>query len=310
MIVSHYYSCLNWHPDNTDLLQGGGFVMTISEDPSVLMDPYYYEAEVLFLPIRPAYTPEFFKRFSKLKFVVSNTTSERHLIHKPDHVRAITLKGDHFLQDITSTPEHALGLIMALHRRIPAASYEVATTCTWDRYRWPAPTMLSRMHLGILGAGRVGRMLSHMANPIFKKVSMFEPKGRSGVLLDNDLATWLSEIDVLSIHLALVPETENFMSDERLAFLRPHALVVNTAQGAVVDNEALLNMLENEGLRGVALDVFPDAPSMEQVFVKACAYAQSHDNLILTPHIAGSTEDAWCMTEARVIEKLLWEYQV
>jgi D-3-phosphoglycerate dehydrogenase len=311
-----YHASLHWHPDNIASIEER---FTLTTVPDIHTKAAGYGVEVLFLPIGPIYYKEFFAQYPDTKFVVSNTTSERHLVNMPDNIKAITLKGDPFLQDITSTPEHALGLILALHRRIPAASYEVSTTGTWDRYNWPAPRMLSKMHLGILGAGRVGRMLSHLAMPIFKRISMFEPfnstTGKIGYV-EKRLHSWLSDIDVLSIHLALGKGTGNFVNSALLDQLPQGALVVNTAQGAILDNEYLLHKLESGELRGAALDVFPEDPAFglssiphEDLFVLARSYAMTHDNLILTPHIAGSTEDAWRMTQARVIEKLLGEYE-
>ena len=301
-----YHASLHWHPDNIASIEER---FTLTTVPDIHTKAAGYGIEVLFLPMGPPYDEAFFAQYPDTKFVVSNTTSERHLVNMPDNIKAITLKGDPFLQDITSTPEHALGLIMALHRRIPAASFEVATKGTWDRYNWPAPRMLSKMHLGILGAGRVGRMLSHMAAPLFEKVSIFEPKGKIEATLREDLGDWLETLNGLSIHLALVEETHNFVDDAALARLPQDALVVNTAQGAILDNEYLLHQLKSGQLRGAALDVFPEDISLEELFVKACVYAKLRDNLILTPHIAGSTEDAWRMTQARAIEKLLWEYE-
>jgi len=301
-----YHASLKWQPDNVARIEDR---FTLTTVPDIHTKAAGYGIEILFLPIGPIYDEAFFAQYPDTKFVVSNTTSERHLVNMPDHIKAITLKGDAFLQDITSTPEHALGLILALHRRIPAAHQEVTASGTWDRYRWPAPQMLSEMHIGILGAGRVGRMLSNMAAPLFKKVTIFEPKGRSGLLLEGDLTKWLATLDVLSIHLALVPETEGFVNDAALARLPQDALVINTAQGAILDNEYLLHQLESGELRGAALDVFPEDDDHEQLFVRFCVYAQTHDNLILTPHIAGSTEDAWRMTQGRVIDKLMWEYE-
>jgi|1_EtaG_2_1085319.scaffolds.fasta_scaffold00546_21 D-3-phosphoglycerate dehydrogenase len=301
-----YHASLKWQPDNVARIEDR---FTLTTVPDIHTKAAGYGIEILFLPIGPIYDEAFFAQYPDTKFVVSNTTSERHLVNMPSHIKAITLKGDAFLYNITSTPEHALGLILALHRRIPAASYEVATTGIWDRRNWPAPCMLSKMHLGILGAGRIGRMLSNMAAPLFHRVSILEPTSRTGDVLDEELQDWLSTLDVLSIHLALVDETRNFMSEERLKHLHAEALVINTAQGGILDNKALIDMLEGSVLRGAALDVFPEGPEQEQLFIRACSYVQSHNNLILTPHIAGSTRDAWLSTEARVIDKLLREYE-
>jgi hypothetical protein len=103
--------------------------------------------------------------------------------------------------------------------------------------------------------------------------------------------------DVLSIHAAATEENRGLVSRTVLAELPSGSIVVNTARGELLDTDALIDLLEQGHLRGAALDVMEGeyAPGFAAGFVvsRVAQYARTHDNLLLTPHIGGSTVDAW-----------------
>jgi D-3-phosphoglycerate dehydrogenase len=164
--------------------------------------------------------------------------------------------------------------------------------------------MFSRMRLGIVGFGRLGRKVARIGEAMGMQVQYFDPhvSGGAGSLLDLARAS-----DILSLHAAATPATRGLVSREVLNALPRGALVVNTARGELLDADALLDLLESGHIRAAALDTVSGEydPDFAAGFgsSRLASYARDHDNLILTPHIGGSTVDAWGETEAFVIAK-------
>ncbi|MDP6271987.1 MAG: NAD(P)-dependent oxidoreductase, partial [Alphaproteobacteria bacterium] len=128
--------------------------------------------------------------------------------------------------------------------------------------------------------------------------------GAQKVLSPGELAA-LS--DVLSIHAPANDETRHLIDGAVLAACRPGAVLINTARGELVDEAALLAALGQGRLAGAALDVLDGEyePGFRAAGHALVAYAREHRNLLLTPHIGGSTEDAWRETQRHVIERAI-----
>jgi D-3-phosphoglycerate dehydrogenase len=114
--------------------------------------------------------------------------------------------------------------------------------------------------------------------------------------------------DVVTLHAPHEPETEGMFDKSCFEAMKPQSYFINTARGELVDFGALLDALETGRLAGAALDVFEGEfePRFEERLPQhpLWRYAREHDNLIVTPHIGGSTQDAWRLTEARTIERV------
>lgn len=164
--------------------------------------------------------------------------------------------------------------------------------------------MLSRLRLGIVGYGRLGQKVARAAGAFDMTVRFYDP-GKPG---SEDTLVGLAAVsDVLSLHAPATKETAGMVSRNVLAALPPGAIVVNTARGELIDTDALLDLLESGHLYAAALDAV--AGEYEPDFARSfgdsrlARYARANDNLILTPHIGGSTVDAWRETERRVIDR-------
>lgn len=275
-----------------------------TEDNIALLAKYFIfqddpgEAHIIFTrPDQPTMLPG---DLENLRFLVSNSTRPP---PTPEGIEAIWLTDNNFLQHITSTAEHTLGLILAAHRNIIKAHGDVLS-CKLSRYEHGAPRMLSRSVLTIVGGyGRVGRHLAIRAKPLFKTIHRVEKWTDFGEI------DWiLRETDVLAICASYDPEVGPAVTSQMLSLLPQNAIVVNTSVGENLDHEALLERLREGHLRGAALDVLPYEPQTSE-FRKTWSaltnYAFEHKNLILTPHIAGSTWDAWAETQRWVIEELI-----
>eukprot|EP00752_Nemacystus_decipiens_P010137 g9033.t1 len=201
-----------------------------------------------------------------------------------------------------SVAELVLGLLLSLSRSIPSA-HETMKRGEWAKKNFNGRTLNGKI-LGILGFGSVGREVARLAVAFGMVVLLAEgdPKKRLSQSQRETHAkelgvTWpprrldelLPKVDFLSIHCPLTADTKGLISEQELAVMKPSAVVVNTARGGVVDEKALLGALEEGRLGGAALDVFAseEAPAEDHV-VAMCRLP----NVLCTPHIGGSTEEA------------------
>jgi D-3-phosphoglycerate dehydrogenase len=164
--------------------------------------------------------------------------------------------------------------------------------------------MLSRLRMGIVGYGRLGRRVAAVARALGMNVCYYDPCVPGGV---SSLLGLAARSDVLSLHAPATAETYGLISRDVLAALPVGAVVVNTARGELLDTDALIDGLESGHLAAAAIDTVEGEyrPDFSATFgdTRLARYGRAHDNLVLTPHIGGSTLDAWRETERRVIDK-------
>lgn len=306
--VAVYYRMMQYQPQNLAVLEKA-FQLVQLQDPREDSDAVLAEAEVLFAPLGFQVDKAKMDRCPRLRAVISNTTGVPHIAMDEAARRGIAVCALHdeqpFLDTITPTAEHSIGLMLAAWRRIPAA-HAAAAAGRWDRRPWGAPRMFSRMRLGLVGHGRLGRKVGEIARAMGMAVDFYDPYVAGGAASLEELA---ARSDILSLHAVANAETRGLVSRRILELLPRGAMVVNTARGEVLDLEALLDLLESGHLAAAALDTIDGEydPDFSAAFAhsRVVRHARAHDNLILTPHIGGSTYDAWAETERRVIDKAL-----
>jgi len=177
-----------------------------------------------------------------------------------------------------ATAEHAIGLTLALLRRIVEGDRSLRRRDEWE---WGPDFMvgegLEGKELLVVGPGRIGRRVAELAAAHGARVTF---AGR-----DDDLHAALAGADVVSLHCPLTPETRHLVDAEALAAMKPTAVLVNTARGPVVDEAALVAALRAGRIGGAALDVFEHEPAVTEELL-------GMENVVLTPHIASATRDA------------------
>ena len=301
-----YYTILHFQPANRALIDKAFDVLELP-DPSLDSASALGTAEVLFAPLGFLVDAAKMARCPRLRAIISNTTGVPHIDMQAARQRGVTVCALHdeqaFLSRITATAEHTIGLMIAAWRRIPWA-HVAASEGRWDRRPWGAAKMLSRMSLGIVGYGRLGRMVARTAAAMDMRVRWFDPGQPGGMAQLIDLA---QVSDVLSLHAPATPATKDLVSRAVLQAMPRGGMVVNTARGELLDMDALLDLLESGHLAAAALDTIDGEyqPEFARTFAQSriARYARTHDNLLLSPHIGGSTYDAWYETERRAIEK-------
>lgn len=202
---------------------------------------------------------------------------------------------------ITNTPEvlteavaeHTATLIMAAGRRVVEGDVFLRA----GEYRSWNPLLLLGMEfkgktLGVVGCGRIGKRLAEiMHNGFGMQVAYFDRQQNPDMesMLEARYAREIDELlsisDIVSVHLPLTDETRHLFNQERFSKMKPGAIFVNTARGAIVDEKALAAALRAGTLSAAALDVFENEPAVEPELLTL-------KNVILTPHIASATREA------------------
>lgn len=250
-----------------------------------------------------------------LRWVVTPTTGVDHLdvgALERAGVRVVSLRGEvAFLRGVRSTAEHTWALLLALVRRLPAAHADVLSG-GWRREPFLA-SELGGKRLGLVGVGRLGGMVAGYGAAFRMEVYGFDRDPAALAAAEAPvhpagLEELLATSDIVSLHLPLNDETEGFLDAGRLGAMKPGALLVNTARGELVDEGALLGALRSGRLAGAALDVLRGDGVWEGAVPAGhplVVYAQSHPNLILTPHVGGYGRESIAATRRFVTEHFL-----
>jgi D-3-phosphoglycerate dehydrogenase len=203
-----------------------------------------------------------------------------------------------------SVAELTIGEIVMLLRRITPRS-EAAHAGGWDKSAENSYEVRGKT-LGIVGYGNIGAQLSNLAEAMGMRVIFFDLTDRlrhGNTEPAESLDALLAASDVVSLHVPETPLTHGLMSAERIGKMKPGAYLINNSRGTVVDLDALAIALKQGRLRGAAVDVFPVEPrSNDERFVSPL---QGIPNVILTPHIGGSTEEAQDRIGSEVARKLV-----
>ena len=198
-----------------------------------------------------------------------------------------------------SIAEHTLALLLAVARHVPAAD---AATRRGEWLRGQSVELKGKT-CGIIGLGAIGRRFAQLAAGIGMRAIGWTMHPRP---VDGVEAVELDELyrtsDVISIHLRLSPQSENFVGTEQFAAMKPGAILLNTARGAIVNEEALVEALTSRRIAGAGLDVFASEPLPPGHVLTTLPYT------VLTPHCAGITPEAMEAGLRMAVENI-WRFQ-
>jgi D-3-phosphoglycerate dehydrogenase / 2-oxoglutarate reductase len=197
---------------------------------------------------------------------------------------------------VTNTPganslgvaEHTVTLILSLLRQVPQLD-RLVRAGRWNDARRIIGGDVEGSTLGLVGFGHVGRLVGKRAAALGMRVLAYDPfqpaeiVAAAGAEKVDELDALLATSDVVSLHMTVTPETRGLFDADRFARMKPGAFFVNTARAALVDQDALIAALREQRLAGAALDVAEPEP------LTAGSPLFELDNLIITPHHAGTT---------------------
>ncbi len=198
--------------------------------------------------------------------------------------------------------EHALMLMLAVNRRVAWLDREVKAG-NWEvRNRIGVSAELHGKTLGVLGLGKIGQRTAELGAALGMRVIYWSKQSRAETFAYVELAELFKQSDVLAISLSLNAETRNFVNAERLALMKPSAIIVNTGRGEMIDEAALVTALREKRLAGAGLDVLAqEPPPADHPLFK-------FDNVVFTPHIATITDVAYrnmCIEVAAQVARVL-----
>ena len=234
---------------------------------------------------------ELFDRLPRVELVLQTGGHAYHLDEAAASARGIVVAlGRRARMASAAVPELTFGLMIAVLRRIHPLASELS------RGAWPLAVggTLAGRTLGILGLGRHGRPVARIGAAFGMRVIAWDRGRRAAGGPEGDppverlpLDDLLARSDVVSIHLRLSPESRGLLDVGRLARMRPGAVLVNTARGAIVDEDALVEALRSGQLGGAGLDVFAAEP------LPAASPLRGLPNVVLTPHIGWKVDEVF-----------------
>jgi len=196
-------------------------------------------------------------------------------------------------RNATAVAELTVGLMLALIRKVPAAHQMVSTgkwvdpTACYSSFRG---TELTGKTIGIIGFGAIGQQVAKMLSAFETSILVYDPYINLDVInklgaLPQELDDLIKQSDIITLHCPVLTDTVGLMNAQRIALMKPTSYLVNTAGAAIVDQDAIVKSLKEGRIAGAAFDVYetwpvqPDNPLLKL------------DNVILTPHMGGATDE-------------------
>ena len=201
-----------------------------------------------------------------------------------------------------STAEHALTLMLALSRNL-APAHQSLVEGRWERKAFMG-SQLADKTLGVVGLGRIGQEVAKRALAFEMRVLAYDPfvsaeqAAKLGVLRADSVHDMLPQVDYLTVHTPLTPETRDLIGPAEIELLRPGARLINCARGGIYNEVALIEGLKSGKLGGVALDVYESEPCTDSPLFQM-------PGVLCTPHLGASTEEAQTQVAVEAVQLLV-----
>lgn len=218
----------------------------------------------------------------KLKYIISTAVGFNTI-----DIRYAASKGIKVLncptQNAEAVAEKALALMFSLSRRVVEANADLRNG-GWNGLDMLG-TELTNKKLGLVGYGRVGKLIEHKVSGLHMNV-----RHVNSTSTDEELSKLLKESDIICLCLSLNNNTHHIIDQQKLNLMQPHSMLINVSRGEIVDQKALLKTLKEGRIRGAGLDVFENEPASGNVPEDILELARLK-NVVATPHIAYNTEE-------------------
>lgn len=190
--------------------------------------------------------------------------------------------------NVLTTAEHTLAMLMAQARNIPQANAALKAG-RWERSKWEGVELADKT-LGIVGLGRIGKLVAQRALAFGMKLIAYDPfvspeRARQVSVELVELDELVARADFVTLHLVKTPETLGMFGAELLAKAKPGLRIVNVSRGGIIDEAALAEAIRDGRVAGAALDVFATEPTTESPLFEL-------DEVVVTPHLGASTREA------------------
>jgi D-3-phosphoglycerate dehydrogenase / 2-oxoglutarate reductase len=219
-------------------------------------------------------------------------------------IKVLSLKGETiFLKEVRATAELTIGLILNLLRNLPAAIESVKNDI-WNRDLFRGYEIYGKT-VGIIGMGRLGTIVSEILFSFGAKVIGFDIKKKvvKNVKMVDSLIELVRSSNIVSVHIDYNEKNHHVLDGTFFSAFNKNSIFINTSRGALVDEKALLDSLLNGHLIGAAVDVIDGEHNHDEN--KLIKYAKKNKNLLISPHIGGSTYESFKKTEQFLARKLV-----
>ncbi len=199
-----------------------------------------------------------------------------------------------------TTAEHAIAMMFALARQIPAADRSTRAG-RWEKSRFMGVELTGKT-LGVIGCGNIGSIVAERAQALKMRVLVYDPflseeRARALGVERVSFETLLERADFISLHTPLTDQTRNILSREALLGTRPGVRIVNCARGGLIDEAALADLIRAGHVAGAALDVFATEPARESPLFEM-------EEVVVTPHLGASTTEAQEKVAIQIAEQM------
>ena len=199
-----------------------------------------------------------------------------------------------------TTAEHAIALMLALARELPAANASTQAG-KWEKNRFMGVEITGKV-LGLIGAGNIGSIVADRARGLKMRVVAYDPYLSPERAVEMgvekvELNELLARADFITLHVPMTPETKNILSADAIAKTKKGVRIINCARGGLVDELALKAAMDNGHVAGAALDVFETEPAKENILFGS-------EKLVATPHLGASTNEAQENVALQVAEQI------
>ena len=252
---------------------------------------------------------KFLDAAQKLRVIGSPSTGTDHLDLDAIKSRGVIVydiaKEFDLLAKFTATSELAFGLLLSVVRNIPLGREKVLDG-RWEREKLKG-FQLAGKTIGIIGVGRLGSISAKIANGFGMRILGFDPFKKDNELVEYvSLKELLKNSDVVFVHVHLNSDTVGLIGKSEFDLMKPTSIIVNTSRGKIIDEEALLRALVNQKIAGAALDVIDGEWLSRQQLSnhKLVKHAQQSNNLLIVPHIGGSTDESIILARNFMAKKI------
>jgi D-3-phosphoglycerate dehydrogenase len=213
--------------------------------------------------------------------------------------RGVVVMNTPFGNSVT-TAEHAISLMLALARQIPAADRSTRAG-KWEKNRFMGVELMGKV-LGLVGCGNIGSIVADRAQGLKMRVIAYDPflspeRARDLGVEKVDVDALLARADVITLHTPFTEQTRNVLSRDNLMKTRPGVRLVNCARGGLVDEQAVADLIRDGHIAGAAFDVFAVEPARESPLFGL-------DEVVVTPHLGASTSEAQENVALHVAEQI------
>ncbi len=270
------------------------------------------EGDFLWIRLGHHLDETFFYDCPNIKCILTNTTGLTHIDQKTakkNQIPVINLVSeDRLLNKITSTSDHSIGLFYNLVRKINLSIYDVSEG-NWKRSKFKGK-QIDSFTLGIVGFGRVGKKINSQLKDSVKKILFYDnnevdfPKKQKNLEKSNSLDDLLSNSDAIFLCAKEQRNGKSLINKSNIKKLKKDCYIINTSRGSLLEFDACYEALLEGKIAGLALDVL-EGEERGVLLEKSVLKSIYTHNLIITPHIAGNTKEAWELSEEIIARKLL-----